>query len=112
MRLLVIGSEGNIGRPLCAHLRAQGHDVTEADIRPGWRSNYITADICLPLDLEDAIAHADVALLLSAVVSRVVCEQAALLAYATNLQGAAGIARLCARHGTGGWCGQHPGRRA
>ncbi len=100
MRLLVIGSEGNIGRPLCGWLRHEGHEIIEADIKPGWRPNYITADICVPLDLEDALAAADVALLLSAVVSRAVCEQAALLAYATNLQGAAGIARLCAKYGT------------
>lgn len=99
MRVLVIGSEGNIGRPLVKHLRSCGHDVREADIRPGWRADFLTADITQPLDLDEAVFWADVVLLLSAVVSRVVCEQAPLLAYATNVQGAAGIARLCAKHG-------------
>ena len=97
MRVLVIGSEGNIGRPLVSYLQTHGHAVTATDIRPGWRPGYVTADICMPMDLADAIDNADVVLLLSAVVSRVVCEQAALLTYSTNLQGAAGIARLCAK---------------
>ena len=50
-RALVIGSEGNIGKPLAAHLRAQGWEVLCADIKPGWRKDYLQVDINQPADL-------------------------------------------------------------
>ena len=40
-RALVIGAEGNIGAPLADHLRSSGYEVLEADIRPGWRADYL-----------------------------------------------------------------------
>ena len=50
-KALVIGSAGNIGAPLAAHLRSVGYEVLEVDIRPGWRDSYLMADITHPLDL-------------------------------------------------------------
>ena len=44
-KALVIGSEGNIGAPLVRHLRQGGYEVLESDIRPGWRPNFVMADI-------------------------------------------------------------------
>jgi nucleoside-diphosphate-sugar epimerase len=97
-RALVIGSEGNIGGPLVRHLRAHGYDVLESDIRPGWRPNYVMADINQPVDLLPAFDwRPDIVFLLSAMVSRVTCEQAASLAVATNLGGINNVLQLCRR---------------
>lgn len=97
-KALVIGSEGNIGTPLVAHLRATGYEVLETDIRPAWRSGYIMADINHPIDLLPAFDWApDVVFLLSAMVSRVTCEQASSLAIATNLGGINNVLQLARR---------------
>jgi nucleoside-diphosphate-sugar epimerase len=99
-RALVIGSEGNIGKPLVAHLKATGYDVLEVDIRPGWRSNYLLADINHPLDLLEAFDWGPSRVfMLSAMVSRVTCEQAAGLAVATNLEGLNNVVQLSKRVG-------------
>ncbi|MBO9707852.1 MAG: NAD(P)-dependent oxidoreductase [Caulobacter sp.] len=87
-RALVIGSEGNIGKPLAAHLRAQGWEVLCADIKPGWRKDYLQVDINQPADLMPTLRwKPDVIFALAAVVSRVTCEQASSLAVSTNLGG-------------------------
>jgi nucleoside-diphosphate-sugar epimerase len=100
MRALVIGSEGNVGGPLTAHLRALGQEVLEVDIRPGWRPDYLMADITRPGDLLPAFDRKpDVVYLLSAMVSRVTCEQAAGLAIDTNLSGVNNVLQLCKRAG-------------
>ena len=97
-KVLVIGSEGNIGAPLVQHLRKDGYDVLESDIRPAWRSGYVMADINNPVDLLPAFDWApDVVFLLSAMVSRVTCEQAAGLAIATNLGGVNNVLQLARR---------------
>ena len=95
-KALVLGSEGNIGVPLVAHLRQCGVEVLEADIRPAWRERYMMADINHPIDLLPAFDwHPDVVFLLSAMVSRVTCEQASGLAIATNLAGVNNVLQLC-----------------
>ena len=97
-KALVIGSEGNIGVPLVEYLRAHGYLVLEADIRPGWRDQYLMADINHPLDLLPAFDWGPhVVFILSAMVSRVTCEQASSLAIATNLGGINNILMLCQR---------------
>src|SRR5947207_524428 len=97
-KALVIGSEGNIGAPLVRHLRAAGCDVLESDIRPAWRSEYVMADINHPIDLLPAFDwKPDVVFLLSAMVSRVTCEQASSLAIATNLGGINNVLQLSKR---------------
>lgn len=99
-RALVIGSEGNIGKPLVRALRDQGVAVTEADIRPAWRDDFHVGDINHPLDLLPAFdTEPDVVFLLSAMVSRVTCEQASSLAIATNLGGINNIIQLTKRAG-------------
>lgn len=99
-RALVIGSEGNIGTPLVRHLRAQGTEVLETDIRPAWRQQYVMADINHPIDLLPAFDwKPDVVYLLSAMVSRVTCEQASSLAIATNLSGINNVLQLAKRVG-------------
>lgn len=97
-RALVIGSEGNIGAPLVRYLRADGYDVLEADIRPGMRDDYVMADINHPIDLLEAFDWApEVVFILSAMVSRVTCEQASGLAISTNLGGINNVLQLCKR---------------
>lgn len=87
-RILVIGSSGNIGKPLVAHLRAQGHEVLESDHRAGWREGYVMADIRNAVDLLPAFDwRPEVVYMLAALVSRVTCEEAASLAVDTNLTG-------------------------
>lgn len=88
MKALVIGSEGNIGKPLVKHLRQLGYDVMETDAIPGWRTNYLMADIRNASDLLPAFQwKPDVVFMLAAMVSRVTCEQASSLAVDVNLSG-------------------------
>jgi nucleoside-diphosphate-sugar epimerase len=97
-KALVIGAEGNIGAPLVKHLRQSGYEVLESDIRSGWRENYLMADINHPIDLLPAFDWGpDVVFILSAIVSRVTCEQASSLAIATNLAGINNVIQLCRR---------------
>ena len=99
-KALVIGSEGNIGAPLVRYLRAHDYDVMESDIRPGWRDRFVMADINHPVDLLPAFDWGpDVVFLLSAMVSRVTCEQASGLAIATNLGGINNVLQLSKRVG-------------
>jgi len=98
VRILVIGSEGNVGRPLVRHLRASGAEVLEADIKPGWRPGYTMADINHPLDLLGVFdARPEVVYLTAATVSRVTCEGSASVAVATNLGGLANVIQLTKR---------------
>lgn len=99
-KALVIGSEGNVGVPLVNHLRETGYDVMETDVRPDNRANYWTADMNQPIDLLPVFDWGpDVVFMLSAVVSRAVCEQASGLAVATNLGGINNVLQLCKRVG-------------
>lgn len=98
MKILVIGSEGNIGVPLVKYLKDKGYEVLESDIRPGWREGYLMADVNHPIDLLPAFDWGpDVVIILSAMVSRVTCEQASGLAIATNLAGINNVLQLCKR---------------
>jgi nucleoside-diphosphate-sugar epimerase len=97
-KALVLGSEGNIGSPLTRYLTESGWDVLEADIRPAWRDRYVMADINHPVDLLPAFDwQPAVVFLLSAMVSRVTCEQASSLAIATNLSGINNVLQLAKR---------------
>ena len=99
-KALVIGSEGNIGAPLVRRLREDGYEVLEADIEPGHRDRYVMADINHPIDLLPAFDWGpQVVFMLSAMVSRVTCEQASSLAIATNLGGVNNVLQLCKRVG-------------
>jgi nucleoside-diphosphate-sugar epimerase len=100
VKALVIGSEGNIGVQLVERLRADGYEILETDIRPGYGEGYLMADINHPVDLLPAFDWGpDVVFLLSAMVSRVTCEQASGLAIATNLAGVNNVLQLCKRSG-------------
>jgi nucleoside-diphosphate-sugar epimerase len=97
-KALVIGAAGNIGAPLVAYLRSLRYEVLEVDIKPGWRRDYLVADITHPLDLLPAFDWGpDVVFLTAAAVGRMTCEQAASLAVATNLAGVNNVLQLCKR---------------
>jgi len=99
-RALVIGSEGNIGAPLVRRLNEDGYDLLETDIRPGMRDGYLMADINHPIDLLEAFDWGpEIVFILSAMVSRVTCEQASGLAISTNLGGINNVLQLCKRVG-------------
>ncbi len=89
MRILVTGSEGNVGSELVPYLKEKGHEVLCLDIVQRYRENYILCDI---LNLNDAypvinkfkpqaIYH------LAAMVSRVTCEASPAMAISTNIAG-------------------------
>ena len=97
-KALVIGSAGNIGKPLAAYLRASGYEVLESDVRPGYRDGYLIADVNQAVDLLPAFDWGpDAVFLLGALVGRMACEQAAGLSAATNLTGLNNVLQLCKR---------------
>lgn len=97
-KVLVIGSQGNVGKPLVKYLRSMGNHVMETDVKPGWRENYLMADICSPIDLLPAFDwKPDIVYFLAAMVSRVTSEQAAGLTMERNLVGLNNVIQLCKR---------------
>jgi nucleoside-diphosphate-sugar epimerase len=99
-KALVLGSEGNIGKPLVKYLQSLGYGVLGVDIVPGHRGDYLMADISNPVDLLAAFDYKpDVVFMLSAMVSRVTCEQASSLTASTNLLGLTNVLQLCKRVG-------------
>jgi len=98
-KALVIGSEGNIGKPLVRYLKECGYDVMSADIRPAWREQFLMVDINCVGDLISAFEwKPDVVFILAAIVSRVTCEQAAELTMQTNLSGLNNILQMCVKY--------------
>lgn len=97
MRILITGSEGNIGVHLVRQLRAEGHEVLRADLLPGWHDDYMQANIVFPNDLLPAFQSfkPDVVYHLAAMVSRVTCENSPHMAVDTNLSGTNNIAQMC-----------------
>ena len=97
MKILAIGSEGNIGKELVKHLRKVGHEVIESDITPRWKDNYYQVDINNPTEVAKMFkdTEPDVVYLLAAMVSRVTCEAAASMAVSTNLVGLQNIIEFC-----------------
>ena len=97
-KVLILGSEGNIGKPFVTYMRSAGYQVLEVDIVPAHRKNYIMADISNPIDLIPAFDfNPDVVFMMSAMVSRVTCEQAPSLTASTNLLGLTNVLQMCKR---------------
>src|SRR5205085_2255500 len=95
MRVLMTGSEGNIGVHLARQLRDEGHTVMRADCLPGWHDDYVQANIVFPNDLLPTFAsfRPQVVYHLAAMVSRVTCESSPHMAVDTNLSGTNNIAQ-------------------
>ena len=89
MKILVTGSEGNIGTKLVPYLISCGHTVYCVDIKQKYGENYILADINHPLDIYDVAFKImpDIIINLAAMVSRITCEKSAGITVDTNIGG-------------------------
>lgn len=97
MKILVIGSEGNIGTKLVKHLRDCRHQVLRSDIIQHFAEDYVQTDVVSLGDLYDAAIafKPDAVCHLAAMVSRVTCEKSPHLTIDTNLSGTNNVAQLC-----------------
>lgn len=96
MKVLIIGSEGNIGRPLVKHLKACGHKVLCADIQNKYCADYLQTDIVHPNDLYPLVVKEkpEVIYNLAAMVSRVTCEASPHMTVDRNLGGTNNVIQL------------------
>ena len=92
MKVLVTGSEGFLGKHICAALKNRGHDVVGLDSAPGAE---IVADITkvMPIMKVDAVIH------LAAVASPSVCVANPDLAFNVNVLGTHQTLRLALESG-------------
>jgi len=99
-RVLVTGSEGNVGSELVPYLESMGHEVLCLDNIQKYRSNYILCDIMNLADAETEISNfkPEIVFHLAAMVSRVTCEKSLSMAVSINMTGTANIIQLCKRY--------------
>lgn len=100
-RILVTGSEGNIGSYLVPYLRCFHHEVACVDICNRYRDDYTMADVRRSGDMH-ALFHnfqPNIVLHMAAVVSRVTAEASPLLTVDTNVTGVNNMVHLCVLHG-------------
>ena len=97
MKILVTGSEGNIGQVLVPYLRSRGHDVFGIDYQQRFKDNFKTIDINNGTDLLEVFHdfNPDIVFHLAAMVSRVTCETASATTVKTNLYGTENIIKCC-----------------
>jgi nucleoside-diphosphate-sugar epimerase len=97
MRILVTGSEGNIGQVLVPYLKSQGHEVFGIDHQQRFKDGYKTVDINNGADLIGTFFdfNPDIVFHLAAMVSRVTCEASPTTTIKTNLYGTENIIQLC-----------------
>jgi len=100
MKILLTGSEGNIGRRLVPYLKSKGYQVFRFDIKQGWADDYMVGNICTSHELHlafdrfkpDAVYH------MAAMVSRVTCEASPAYTAEVNLAGVQNVIQLCLKH--------------
>ena len=97
MKILITGSEGNIGTRLVTYLRSCGHRLFRFDQIQLFSDDYMTGNINNEGDLFIAFSafKPDACIHLAAMVSRVTCEQAPYLTVATNLNGLDNVIQVC-----------------
>lgn len=97
MKILVTGSEGNIGQVLVPYLRSKGHEVFGIDHQQRFKDGYKTVDINNGADLINTFYEfrPDVVFHMAAMVSRVTCEVSPTTTVKTNLYGTENIIQLC-----------------
>lgn len=100
MKILITGSEGNIGSMLVPHLRSMDHEVFRTDQRQEYYDDYRTANILSVPELESAfhLFDPEVVIHLAAMVSRVVCEKSPSMTVETNVMGTYNVAQLCKKY--------------
>ena len=92
----MIGSEGNIGKPLVKYLKKCGHHVLCADIKNKYSADYFQTDIVHLNDLYPITIKEkpDVIYNLAAMVSRVTCEASPHMTIDRNLGGTNNVIQL------------------
>lgn len=97
MKILVTGSEGNIGTKLVPYLESKGYIVMRCDQVQGFESNYHVVNINSSSDLTliFPLFEPDIVIHLAAMVSRVTCEKSPGLTVETNLLGLSNVIQLC-----------------
>jgi len=97
MKILITGSEGNIGKKLVSHLKEQGHNVFRIDIKQGFGNDFTVANINNTSDLVSVFMtfKPEVVYHLAAMVSRITCEKSPAITIDTNISGTNNIIQLC-----------------
>jgi nucleoside-diphosphate-sugar epimerase len=95
MKILVTGSEGNIGSRLVPYLESNGEEVWSLDIKQKYDPKYILCDINNLSRLYQTDITPDVVIHLAAMVSRVTCEDSPELTIQTNVAGTNNIIQYC-----------------
>lgn len=99
-KILVTGSEGNVGSELVPYLESVGHKVLCLDKVQKYRQNYILCDILNLSDAECQISkfNPEIVFHLAGMVSRITCEKSISMAMSNNLVGTSNIIQLCKRY--------------
>ena len=102
MRILVTGSEGNIGTSLVPYLKESGHELYCVDIKQKFKEGYILSDITNPIELWGIFEEfrPDIVYHMAAMVSRITCEKSPALCVTTNITGTNNILQLCKKFGS------------
>lgn len=102
MRILITGSEGNIGSKLVPYLEECGHETFCVDIVQKYRDNYTISDIRNPIDLIKNVNEfkPQIVIHLAAMVSRITCEKSATETVSSNLLGLTNVIELCKLYGS------------
>jgi nucleoside-diphosphate-sugar epimerase len=100
MKILITGSEGNIGSKLVPYLKSKGHLIHRCDIIQATGNDYSVVNINSPGDLNLVFDRfrPEVVYHLAAMVSRVTCENSPGLTIETNLSGFYNVIQLCERY--------------
>lgn len=99
MNILVLGSEGTIGKPLVNKLEEQDHYVVTGDIVNPINGSNNYCDIKYIESIEHLFTDSiDVCVLLAGLVSRYACETMPALAIDTNIKGTYNVIKNCLEH--------------
>ena len=100
MKVLITGSEGNVGKKLMLYLQDKGYQVFGVGTTTRIADDYRMVDINNSIELSEVFHtfQPDVCYHLAAKVSRVTCEKSPCLAVKTNVMGANNVIHLCLFH--------------
>jgi nucleoside-diphosphate-sugar epimerase len=97
MRVIITGSEDNVGKKLMTYLQDKGYEVFGIGTTTRIANDYRMADINNSIELSEVFNtfRPDVCYHLAAKVSRVTCEKSPSLAVKTNVMGTNNVIQLC-----------------
>lgn len=102
MRILVTGSEGTLGRPLCEALEEAGHDIWRVDLQHSRHENFSRADVADHRELDAAFTAfaPHVVYHLAAEFGRLNGEGWYRRLWGTNAVGTRNVLELCLQYGS------------